>query len=109
MEPGTYHMSVSRTFTLSWPQIAPFVEALTRATRRCSALDLRAAGLVQLANDTRTRFFVRSAPQPVVHLDRCGGDSMRMREELPTRSSLKLATAAAALHVAVSSEAPPHR
>ena len=57
-----YHVSLSRTCVLVQPQLSAFVEALRVALRGCQHVRVRLepgrnAGLCQLANDSRTRFF----------------------------------------------------
>ena len=52
-----YHVSLSRTFVLRRPQIAPFGEALRKALRGCAAVRTECDALHQLPNDTSTRHF----------------------------------------------------
>ena len=52
-----YHVSLSRTFVLRRPQIAPFGEALRKALRGCAAVRAECDALHQLPNDTSTRHF----------------------------------------------------
>jgi len=52
-----YHVSLSRTITLRRPQLSGFSDALKIALRRCVAPRLQTGHIIELANDTRTRFF----------------------------------------------------
>ena len=52
-----YHVSLSRTFVLRRPQIAPFGEALQKALRGCRVVRADCDTLHQLPNDTSTRHF----------------------------------------------------
>lgn len=53
-----YHISLTRTVILRQPQIESFVDAVRKAARGCTATcATTAAGLHELPNDTRTRFF----------------------------------------------------
>ena len=58
VEPASYHISLSRTVSLSRAQIEGFSDALRLALRRCAAARAPVAEtLCALANDTRTRHF----------------------------------------------------
>ena len=58
ISPTEYHLSLSRTVTLSRAQIDGFNDALRRALRGCPALRASVAdALVALPNDTATRHF----------------------------------------------------
>ena len=52
-----YHVSLSRTFVLRRPQIAPFGEALRKVLHGCSVVRAECDTLHQLPNDTSTRHF----------------------------------------------------
>lgn len=58
LDPASYHLSLSRTVTLSRAQIDGFNDALRVALRRCAASRAPVSdALVALPNDTRTRHF----------------------------------------------------
>ena len=58
MDAAEYHVSLSRTVALRQPQIQGFLEAVRKALRPCTCVRATtAAGVHELANDTRTRFF----------------------------------------------------
>ncbi|KAJ1623200.1 hypothetical protein T492DRAFT_1148674 [Pavlovales sp. CCMP2436] len=69
VHPAQLHISLSRTFTLRRAQLAPFVDALSRALRARRALQLRVGPVKVLANETQSCFFGTVALAPASPAD----------------------------------------